>query len=94
VSKADYVREEVTKGQSRDHHCHARGCTAQVPPAIFMCGKHWKMVPKPMQSAVWRHYQKGQERGAVRPTREYFAATKAAEDHVWSLENKQGKLPL
>lgn len=90
--KAEHVRQEVQKGQSRPHHCHARGCKTEVPPALFMCGKHWKIVPKAMQSAIWRHYQTGQERGDVRPTHEYFAATKAAEDYVFALENKQGKL--
>lgn len=26
-----------------------------------MCFKHWRMVPKPVQDLIWKHYRKGQE---------------------------------
>lgn len=89
MKKADYVRTEVVKGQVRDHVCHAQGCTKQVPPALFMCAKHWRMVPESMQKAIWHHYQPGQERGDMQPTREYFEATRAAIAYVEELEAKQ-----
>lgn len=92
--KAAHVRREARKGQSRDHECHATGCKAQVPPAMFMCRKHWAMVPKAMQDAIWKHYQAGQERGDVQPTDEYFEATKAAVEYVVKIANAQGRLPL
>lgn len=42
------------------HHCHATGCTTNVPPEYFMCYRHWKSLPRPMQAAIWRHYRPGQ----------------------------------
>lgn len=42
------------------HHCHARGCTKEVKPELLMCLRHWKMVPKPLQLEVWKHYRPGQ----------------------------------
>jgi hypothetical protein len=87
--KVSHVRREVRKGQTRDHECHATGCTKQVPPAYLMCGKHWKMVPADIQRRIWQHYQAGQERGDARPTEEYFEAFHAAINAV-----AQGRLPL
>lgn len=42
------------------HHCHAYGCKTPVKPELLMCGPHWGMVPKDMQSRVWATYRKGQ----------------------------------
>ena len=44
-----------------EHHCHAVDCTAIVPPKLHMCLKHWRMVPKTVQSLIWKHYRPGQE---------------------------------
>lgn len=44
------------------HLCHARGCEAPVPPRMFMCRRHWFMVPKAMRDAIWATYVSGQER--------------------------------
>lgn len=43
------------------HHCHAVGCTEEVPPKMHMCFKHWRMVPKTVQDLIWEHYRRGQE---------------------------------
>lgn len=43
------------------HTCHAKGCPAPVDPKLFMCLKHWKMVPKHLQAEIWRTYRPGQE---------------------------------
>lgn len=43
------------------HHCHAVGCSAEVPPKLHMCPAHWRMVPKAVQKLVWKHYRAGQE---------------------------------
>lgn len=43
------------------HHCHADGCDEPVPPAMFMCRRHWYMVPRPLQRAIWATYRRGQE---------------------------------
>ena len=43
------------------HHCHAEGCSADVPPRMFSCIRHWRMVPKWLQKALWSVYREGQE---------------------------------
>jgi hypothetical protein len=53
------------------HLCHAQGCQVEVPPKLLMCKRHWRMVPKPLQEAVWATYRPGQERSKD-PTREYL----------------------
>lgn len=58
----------------REHTCHARGCEVAVPPRMFMCKRHWYMLPKPMRDAVWDAYVPGQER-RMDPTDAYFAVT-------------------
>ncbi len=60
-----------------EHPCHADGCKLEIPPRHLMCLKHWRMVPKPLQDEVWKHYRPGQERDK-RPTREYLIAMQAA----------------
>lgn len=42
------------------HTCHVPDCKMEVPPERLMCYPHWKMVPKDLQAAVWRHYRPGQ----------------------------------
>lgn len=63
------------------HTCHVTGCPVEVPPAKLMCLRHWRMVPRQLQSAVWTEYVHGQE---VRkdPTRLYLSAARAAIDAV------------
>ena len=43
------------------HKCHADRCQKQVPPKMFMCLAHWKMVPFALQKAIWATYRPGQE---------------------------------
>ncbi len=43
------------------HKCHARDCGVAVPPEMLMCRRHWRMVPRKVQLAVWRHFRPGQE---------------------------------
>lgn len=43
------------------HRCHAEGCDATIPPRLLMCRKHWRMVPRWLQRAVWAAYRPGQE---------------------------------
>lgn len=64
-----------------DHTCHARGCTKPVPPRMLMCLRHWKMVPRGIQSDVLATYRPGQER-TKDPSREYINAARAAVDAV------------
>lgn len=43
------------------HYCHAHGCTAKVPPRMFVCSSHWKQLPRKLQQAIYREYRPGQE---------------------------------
>lgn len=42
------------------HHCHATGCTVEVPPSMFMCRQHWFALPKRMRDRIWAAYRQGQ----------------------------------
>lgn len=71
------------------HTCHAIGCKAEVPPKLFMCLKHWRMVPKVGQDDIWKHYRIGQE---IRkdPTSEYIKAAQRAQAFVLMKEKGLG----
>lgn len=69
------------------HHCHARGCTVSVKPELLMCFSHWRLVPKTVQRAVWRHYRAGQC-DDKRPSREWHEAADAAIGYVAQLEGR------
>jgi protein gp37 len=77
------------------HTCHARGCTVEVPPRLLMCARHWRLVPRPLQAAVWRHYRAGQE-NTKDPSRDYLQAAVAAIDAVAAREAaaRDGQLSL
>lgn len=70
-----------------NHHCHAEGCKRQVPPKMFMCLQHWRMVPKFLQNQIWAHYVPGQE---IRkdPTPEYLAVAEKAIRAVADMEGR------
>lgn len=42
------------------HTCHATGCTKAIPPEMFMCKKHWFMLPKRIRDRIWQTYRPGQ----------------------------------
>ncbi len=67
------------------HTCHALGCEKAVPPKMLMCLRHWRMVPVPLQRAVWREYVPGQE---IRkdPTSAYLAVQAEAVNAVAAKE--------
>lgn len=55
------------------HTCHAKNCTASVPPEMLMCRKHWYMVPAPLRAKVWAAYRAGQC-DDKQPSRAYLLA--------------------
>lgn len=69
---------------------HTYGCTKRVPPKMFMCRKHWYMVPKALRDAVWQEYVAGQE-VCLDPSPEYLAVTQRAVNVVAGKEGKQFK---
>jgi hypothetical protein len=59
------------------HCCQAPGCTVPISLSLLMCPDHWRRVPKPLQTQVWRHYRNGQEEDK-NPSPEYLVAAQAA----------------
>jgi len=41
------------------HECPGPLCDAQVVPSMLMCPGCWRQVPKPVQAAVWRAWNRG-----------------------------------
>lgn len=74
---------------SRPHDCHALNCDANVPPRMHMCKRHWSMVPKAQQDALWANYRRGQE-NRMDPTPEYLRAAAAC---VRAVAEKEGQPP-
>ncbi len=70
-----------------EHTCHAEGCKVPVPRRMFMCGRHWAMVPKALQDALWAAYTPGQENNWDRIKDEYWDAAFAVQNHVRALES-------
>ncbi|HVT78327.1 MAG TPA: hypothetical protein VHD87_14925 [Acidimicrobiales bacterium] len=75
--------------RARSHHCHAFGCKALVPPRRLMCLRHWRLVPRALQEAVWESYRPGQER-RMDPSHAYLLAAAAA---VRAVARKEGHPP-
>ncbi len=69
------------------HTCHADGCDVAVPPRMFMCRRHWYMLPKAMRDAVWSEYVPGQE-SRKDPTGAYLHVAMTA---VKWLADKEGR---
>jgi hypothetical protein len=75
------------------HLCHATDCQREVPPAKFMCPKHWHALPDRMQRAVWGAYVPGQE---IRkdPSAQYLRVTREAIGYLEEIEGRQGQFPV
>jgi hypothetical protein len=69
------------------HHCHARGCEQAVPPERLMCRAHWRLVPRPLQRAVWGAYRPGQC-DDKRPSKAWHQAADAAIGFIAELEGR------
>jgi hypothetical protein len=63
------------------HQCHARNCDTAVPPRMFMCRRHWYMLPKAKRDAVWATYRPGQEIDKC-PSDIYMAVTRECIEYV------------
>ena len=68
------------------HVCHAIKCEKDVPPKMFMCGRHWKRLHPTLQKLVWRYYEPGQEIRKV-VSLEYIMVTDFAKLYIANLEN-------
>lgn len=73
---------------SNPHTCHATGCPVRVPRRMFMCGRHWRMLPSYLQNLIWKEYRKGQEDNWDLVTPAYLAVTREAIEMIERLERK------
>lgn len=71
-----------------EHTCHARSCGTAVPPKMFMCTKHWYMIPENWRKKLWDLYRPGQERRKD-PSMEYLNHAMACVNHVADLESQR-----
>ena len=39
------------------HTCHAIHCKTKIPSKLFMCLRHWRMVPEELQDELWARYR-------------------------------------
>lgn len=39
------------------HECPIENCSATVPSGIYMCPRHWRLVPRPLQAAVYASFR-------------------------------------
>lgn len=64
-----------------EHTCHADMCATVVRPRMFMCSKHWFMLPKTIRDLIWENYVPGQE---IRkdPSKPYLDIAKVAIGYV------------
>ena len=72
------------------HTCHAMGCEVAVPPRMFMCKRHWFMLPRSRRDEVWAAYVPGQERRKD-PSDQYVQVPMSA---VKWLARKEGLIPV
>ncbi len=70
------------------HKCHAIDCDSHTPPKLFMCRRHWNMVPRAMQTQIWDTYRAGQENDKD-VTVDYYIASFRARIKVAELEGLQ-----
>jgi hypothetical protein len=78
-------------------HCYAHGCKVEVAPVLFMCQKHWRMLPKHLRQAVRDCYRPGQEHDELpsqnpnhnhNRKQDWLNAARAAKGYVAGKENK------
>lgn len=71
------------------HTCHAKGCKTNCKPEYLMCPRHWRMVPRRVQLAVYKYYQPGQCQGDPAPSKEWHVAADAAIRCVFEAEQSK-----
>lgn len=81
AERASKVAHVKAQRQTRAHHCHWPGCTAQVPPAMWGCKPHWFKLPKRLRDRVWAAYIPGQE-ATMTPSAEYLDVADEVEQWI------------
>lgn len=65
------------------HLCHWPACRETVPPRLWGCRVHWFALPAAIRRNILATYRTGQEIDK-RPSSQYIAAAKAAQDWIKS----------
>lgn len=64
------------------HWCPIVGCRHQMPNSKLMCPRHWFMVPKHLQRAVYAAYSDGDGLGSLELVRAQSAAIDAVNERL------------
>lgn len=54
--------------------CPVESCPSEAKPGQLMCLAHWRLVPKPLQTDVWRTWRALQGRASSTAIAEYREA--------------------
>jgi len=73
---------------SETHTCHVERCETIVPPKLFMCKRHWFMVPPGLRARIWDAYVPGQEERKD-PTAAYLRVAREAIEAVAERERHE-----
>lgn len=72
--------------------CNAYLCDNKIDSKYFMCTKHWRMVPWPLQRELWNNYRPGQEND-MQISAEYMRVAHIIINRVAESE-KHGQYPI
>lgn len=64
----------MRRNEPAAHTCVAPNCTTELPHRLLMCPRHWRMVPGPLQSKLYRAYRKADASGRAILTQDYVDA--------------------
>lgn len=80
ASTVELMNSTKLTDSERQHTCYAKGCTVSVHSHMLMCSPHWYMVPRLIQTAIWRYRSRHDSEQCVdkKPAPEYLDALKAA----------------
>jgi hypothetical protein len=68
-----------TPASDRRHPCPGPGCATRIDRHRLMCLRHWRMVPRPLQAAIWRAWNGGRGAGSPEHAEAILAAIDAVE---------------
>lgn len=62
--------------------CPIAGCGLDIPMNVVMCGKHWRMVPRSTQQAVYRAWGSRRKHGTDSTIAQHEATKRLAIEGV------------
>lgn len=70
------------------HYCHAYKCLKEVPPRLFACGHHWRILPAEYRKDILKNYRPGQENDKF-PSLDYIKAANRAKLYLAGVEHPE-----